>query len=274
LRVILSLSRLKHPKSKWTSIRQSLIKSEFRLKLRLDQAANNLSATPRLNACQKSETAELERAVPTRGPCSSRRRTSLSSFAVESDAARSPLRKPDAGCRLPVPFTDRHGRIAADRFPFPDVADDPALAGDTCARADVEMVADADLSADHDAVADDGAACDTDLAKNNAMPSKPDIVRDVHEVIENSPRANDGVTGRTSVYRAVRTNLDIVFDNDTAKLGNAQSPIPRGHEAETLSANADTGRDPDSGAMMAQLMQLFAPIAQSSPSTTPLPMTA
>jgi hypothetical protein len=136
------------------------------------------------------------------------------------------------------------------------------------------MVADADLSTDHDAVADDGAACDTDLATNNAMPSKPDIVRDVPEVIENSPRANDGVTGRTSVYRAVRTNLDIVFDNDTAKLRNAQSPIPRGHEAETLSANADTGRDPDSGAMMAQLMQLFAPIAQSSPSTTPLPMTA
>jgi hypothetical protein len=112
----------------------------------------------------------------------------------------------------------------------------------------VKMVADADLSPHHDAVADDGTACDTDLAANNAMPSKTDIVRNVHEVIENSPRSDDGVTGRTAVYRAVRANLDIVFDNDTAKLRNAQSPIPRGHEAETQSADADTGRDPDSGA--------------------------
>ena len=96
----------------------------------------------------------------------------------------------------------------------------------------------------------------------------------VHEVIENSPRSDNGVTGRTSVYRAVHTNLNIVFDNDTAKLRNAQSPISRGHEAETPSANADAGCDLDSAPMMAWLMQLFAPTLQSLPSNTPLPMTA
>ncbi len=110
------------------------------------------------------------------------------------------------------------------------------------------MVADADLSPDHDAVPDDSTACDTDLAANDAMSSKSHIVRDVDEVIENSPRSDDGVTGRTAVYRAIRTDLDIVFDNDAAKLRNAQSPVRRGHEAETLPADADTGRDPDSSA--------------------------
>jgi hypothetical protein len=110
------------------------------------------------------------------------------------------------------------------------------------------MVANAGLSPDHDAIPDYSTACDTHLAANNAISPKPDIVRNLHEVIENSPRSDYGVTGRTSVYRAVRTNLDIVLDNDTAKLRNAQSPIRRGHEAETLSSNADTGRDLDSGA--------------------------
>jgi hypothetical protein len=110
------------------------------------------------------------------------------------------------------------------------------------------MVANAGLSPNHDAVPDDSTACDTDLAANNAISSKADIVCDVHEIIDNSPRSDHGITGRTSVYRAVRTNLDIVFDNDTAKLRNAQSPISRRHEAKTLSANADTGRDLDSGA--------------------------
>ena len=112
----------------------------------------------------------------------------------------------------------------------------------------MEMVANADLSPDHDAVPDDSTAGDTHLAANDTMSSKPDIVCNVHEVIENSPRSDHGIARRTSVYRAVRANLDVVFDNDTAKLRNAQSPIRRGHEAETLSANADTGRDLNSGA--------------------------
>src|SRR5580704_14732868 len=110
------------------------------------------------------------------------------------------------------------------------------------------MVANAGLPPDHDAVPDHGATCDTHLAANNTMSSKSDIVRNVHEVIENGARSDYGVTGRASVYRAVRTNLDIVLDNDTAKLRNAQSPIRRWHEAETLSANADARRDLDSGA--------------------------
>jgi hypothetical protein len=110
------------------------------------------------------------------------------------------------------------------------------------------MVANAGLPPDHDAVPDYGATCDTHLAANNTMSSKSDIVRNVHEVIENGARSDYGVTGRAAVYRAVRTNLDIVLDNDTAELRNAQSPIRRGHEAEALSANADARRDLDSGA--------------------------
>ena len=105
------------------------------------------------------------------------------------------------------------------------------------------MVADADLAADHDAVPDDSAARDAHLAANNAMSPKPDIVRNVHEIIENSAGSDHGIAGRAAVDGAVRANLDIVLDNDAAKLRNAQSPIRRGHEAETLSADADAGRD-------------------------------
>jgi len=112
----------------------------------------------------------------------------------------------------------------------------------------MEMVANADLSPDHHAVTHDSAAGDSHLAANDTISSKPDIVRNVHEVIENGSRSDRSIARRTSVYRAVRANLDIVFYDDATKLRNAQAPIRRRHEAEALSANADTGRDLNSGA--------------------------
>ncbi len=112
----------------------------------------------------------------------------------------------------------------------------------------MEMVANADLSPDHHAVTHDSTAGDSHLTANDTISSKPDIVRNVHEVIENGSGSNRSITCRASVYRAVRANLDIVFYDDTTKLRNAQSPIRRGHKAETLSANADTGRDLNSSA--------------------------
>ena len=147
-----------------------------------------------------------------------------------------------------MPLAYGHGRIAADGFPFLDVADDPALTGDTCATANMQMVADADLPPDHDAVADDSTAGNAHLAADDTAASDPDIVCNMYEVIENRSCSDHRITGRTTVYRAVRTYFDVVFDDDTAQLRNTQPPIPRRHETETLSADADTGRDSDSSA--------------------------
>ena len=108
----------------------------------------------------------------------------------------------------------------------------------------------AGLFPDHDAIPDYSTACDTHLAANNAISPKPDIVRNLHEVIENSPRSDYGVTGRTwstaqfapiSTSSSIMTRPSCGMRNRPFAVGTKPKPCPP----------LLTGRDLDSAPMMA-----------------------
>jgi hypothetical protein len=128
---------------------------------------------------------------------------------------------------------------------FRNIAHHPALAGDACTRANAQVIANGSLPTNHDAVANDSAASDTRLAANGAMPPKMNIVCNLNEVIESASRTDNGVTGRTSVYRAIRPDLDIIPDNDAAELRNAYPAMRGGYETKTSPPNADASGNPD-----------------------------
>lgn len=154
--------------------------------------------------------------------------------------ARLASGKPEICSRLPVPVTNWHRRITAHRFPFFDISNHAAFTRDACGRSNAKMVTDADLAPDHDSIPDYRAAGDAHLGAENAISSESNIVCDVYEIIENGPCADNRVSCRATIYRAVCTDLDVVTDDNAAKLRNAQGAIRRRYEAKALSANADT----------------------------------
>jgi hypothetical protein len=107
------------------------------------------------------------------------------------------------------------------------------------------VIANGSLPTNHDAVANDRAAGNTRLAANGAAPPKMNIVCNLNEVIESATRPDNGITGRTPVYRAIRTDLDIIPDNDAAKLRNAYPAMRCGYETKTSPPDADASGDPD-----------------------------
>jgi len=107
------------------------------------------------------------------------------------------------------------------------------------------VIADGSLPTNHDAIANDRAAGNARLAANGAAPPKMNIVCNLNEVIDSATRTDNGVTSRTSIYRAIRADLDIIPDNDAAKLWNAYPAMRSGYETKTPPADADARGDPD-----------------------------
>jgi hypothetical protein len=71
------------------------------------------------------------------------------------------------------------------------------------------------------------------------------IVCNLNEIIERATRPDHGVAGRAPVDRAIRTDLDVIPDNDAAKLRNACPAMRGGYETKPSPSDADAGGDPD-----------------------------
>lgn len=144
-----------------------------------------------------------------------------------------------------MPLANWHCGISAYRFAWLDVAHHAAFARDPRAGADHQMIADSRLSANHHAVADFGAPGDTDLSTQNGFLTNPNIVADLHEIIDHRSSADDSISGGAAVDRAVRADFNVVLDHDTAELQHAEQALWSGHEAKALTADGDTAFDPD-----------------------------
>ena len=84
-----------------------------------------------------------------------------------------------------------------------------------------------------------GAAGDGDGPGDGGVGAHPDIVTDLHLVINFDSRFDDGVPQGASIYGGVRPDLNIVFYDDASQLGNFQ-PLPP-VLGKTVTVRADDG---------------------------------
>ena len=139
--------------------------------------------------------------------------------------------------RLAMPVFDRYGGIPSKHRPRRYVTQDASLGSNLSARSHREMIRNTDLTAHHHPIADNSAASNTDLRANHASPPEPDIVGDMHEVIEHGAGADHRVSGGAAVDGAVGADLHVVLDKDAAKLQHRRKAICTRHEAETGGAD-------------------------------------
>ena len=66
---------------------------------------------------------------------------------------------------------------------------------------------------------------------------------DLDEVIETGAGADHRVSRRSSVNRAVRTHFDVVFKNDSTKLGDGEKSICGGGESKPFLSDPGAGID-------------------------------
>src|SRR5262249_26352082 len=119
-----------------------------------------------------------------------------------------------------------------------DRVGDAGLRGRNCAFANRDVPGDADLSGERHRILDRRAARDADLrGEQNVAPNR-DAVSDLHEIVDLGSGTNPRLPDGRSIDRRVGANLDVVFDDDAADLGNLLMGAirPRG-EAEAVAAD-------------------------------------
>ena len=144
-----------------------------------------------------------------------------------------------------MPILDCDGWIPANDRRRIDVPHHTALGGNLRPSSDFEVISDADLSSHHDAILDARAPGNADLSANHAATPEMDVVRDMHQIIENSACANHSVARCSAVYGAVGPDLNIILDDDATELKHARKAIRSGHKAEALRPDRYTGLDFD-----------------------------
>ena len=144
-----------------------------------------------------------------------------------------------------MPILDRDRRIPANDRRGIDVPHHTALRGNLRPSSDFEVISDAHLSAHHDAIVYASASGNANLGANHAAASNTDVVSNMHQIIENSARADHRVARCSTVYGAVGSNLNIILDDDAAELKHPHKPIRSGHKAEALRSDRYTSLDFD-----------------------------
>src|SRR5262245_20656281 len=99
------------------------------------------------------------------------------------------------------------------------------------------------LSPDLHEILKDSRARNTDLGYDDATSAEDNVVSNLHEIIETRTRADHRILRRTSIDRRIGTNLDIVFENNPAKLGSRQKSGAGGGKSKSFLPNPRAGID-------------------------------
>src|SRR6185437_4097158 len=142
-----------------------------------------------------------------------------------------------------VELSDRDRRRPEHRLAFFDIAYHPRLGADLHAVADRQMARHPDLASDHHIIAEPRAAGNADLRDHHTAATDLHVVPDLHQIINHRARADDRVGSRTAIDRCVRTDLDIVDDNDAAELRHLHRRVGIGRETEAVLTDARPGID-------------------------------
>jgi hypothetical protein len=121
---------------------------------------------------------------------------------------------------MPVPRN--HGRVTTNRGAGRDVAKDATANRHTRTVANCEVIAYYNAAADNNKIPECGAAGDADMASQNARVTERHVVRDFDPTIDLALRANPRIAQCATIYRAPRTNLDVVANQDAAQLWHTQ----------------------------------------------------
>lgn len=106
---------------------------------------------------------------------------------------------------------------------------------------DLDMIDDPDLAGDGDMVADFGAAGDAGLRGDHRVLADRDIMGDLHEIIDFSATANQGLTQSRAIDSGVGADFDIVFNHDDTDLRNLDALFAAPGIAKTIAADHHTG---------------------------------
>src|SRR5919201_2096195 len=118
-----------------------------------------------------------------------------------------------------------------------EIARDAGLRADQRAVTDAHVVGHTDLSGQDDAASQPRAAGDADLRDQDRVLADLHVVTELHEIVDLGPAADDRIAECRAVDRAVRTDLDVVLDDDAARLRNLA--MPRAVEGEAKPVGAD-----------------------------------
>jgi hypothetical protein len=135
------------------------------------------------------------------------------------------------------------------------------------------MIGDSDLAGKHDVVLHGTAAGDAGLCHHDAVAADLHVVRDLHEVVDLRPLADDGVARRAAVHRGVGADLDVVSDAAPAEVGHPLETASLPDESEPGAAHARAAADDD------PLTEERVPVdrrasSHPAPSTAPSSITA
>ena len=120
-----------------------------------------------------------------------------------------------------------------------NVANHTGTAGEIRPRADCHMSPDASLPTDLNTVADPCGARHRGLCREEASPTDPYVVRDMHEVVELGAGADDRVVHTPPVDAAVRPHFNVVLQNAPTRMGNTQHATRLRYKTKPLAT--DTG---------------------------------
>src|SRR5687768_18418154 len=110
------------------------------------------------------------------------------------------------------------------------------------------MTPEARLSRDDDTVADVHRPGNPDLGHDQAKPPDANVVRDVNEVVDLRPGANNCVVNAAAIDRGVRPDLDVLLDDAAADVGDLVVRAITKHVTEAVTADARAGVNDDASA--------------------------
>ena len=122
---------------------------------------------------------------------------------------------------------------------------DAALAADDGVVVEVSMFADADLSSNQGLGADRRTAGNARLRGNQGVLADFDVVRNLNQVVQFDPAANDRGLQRSAIDAGIRADFDIIFDDDSSHLRELDMTLAVTDETKSIRADHCAGMDDD-----------------------------
>ena len=129
-----------------------------------------------------------------------------------------------------------------------DVAKDGALGCDARAISDHQMIRDPHMAGENDVVANSRTAGDTDAGHDQASLTDPDVMPDLHQVVQLGAPADHGVVDAAPVDAGIRPHLDLVLEDASTHVWNPGVPLPVREVPETVTPDHCAGLEHHSAA--------------------------
>ena len=128
-----------------------------------------------------------------------------------------------------------------------DVADHHRHPGQCDAISDGQMTTDADRTTDDAVFADFGAACDADFGGDGCACTNADIMRDLHQIVDDDMILNDSVIDSPAIDASMTADANMIADTHPTQLCDAlplHLSIAK-YRRKTKSLRADIGMTMD-----------------------------